>query len=341
MTNYIYALHCPIANTVRYIGKTNNPDYRFASHLTSAKSGKYSHYTAKWLRKVLAAGLRPTMEILEELDDAEPWEEYERFYIQFGEEFGWRLTNTNPGGEGGGFVRAEDKAKWAAAIRASYTPEVRAKMSERLKQALDNPRTKALHRENMKRRWENPEYRMAMQEASVRVNANPEVRAKRSAESTSRMADPAARVNVSEKLKAFYATEEGKQNKLRVSNAPAKKAAASQAGKSNWATPEARAKTMAAITAPEVVAKASEKSREQWADPAMKEKMREGLRRGWEKRKARTARTPAEEAVWREERLAKRRQKRAEESSEVREARLAERRAQRKAAKLALAQSAP
>lgn len=315
MPNYIYALHCPIAKTVRYIGKTNDPEYRLATHLTSAKSGKYSHYTARWLRKILAAGERPEMEILETLDDSEPWEEYERFYIQHGEEFGWRLTNTNPGGEGGGYVREEDKAAWAAAIKASYTPEIRARMSARLKEALDNPRTKELQRSNMRRRWNDPEYRAQMEALSLRVSSDPGIREKRRVASKTRMTNPKVRANVSEKLAAFYATSEGRSNKIEVSNRPEKKAASKEGQVKNWQNTEYRASQMAAMTSQEVVEKASEKSRNQWADPAVREKMIEGLKRGQQARHARNARTPEQEAVWREDRLAKRRAKRASQKA--------------------------
>lgn len=336
MTNYIYALHCPIAKTVRYIGKTNDPEYRLATHLTSARSGKYSHYTARWLRKILAAGHKPEMEILETLDDSEPWEEYERFYIQHGAEFGWRLTNTNPGGEGGGFVRAEDKARWAAAIKAAYTPEVRAHMSARLKDALNNPVTRALHVKNAKRRWQDPEYRARMEAMSAAVNADPVIRERRSKNSKAAMADPSARKNISDKLKAFYSTPEGKANKAEVSNRPEKRKASRQSQLKNWQDPAYRAKNHAAKTTPEVIAKPRAGAQKQHADPEMKEKMRAGMRAAWAKRKAKNpGRTPEEEAMWREERLAKRRQQRLDESPEVREARLAERRAKRKAAKLA------
>lgn len=333
MTNYIYALHCPIAKTVRYIGKTNDPEYRLASHLTSAKSGKYSHYTARWLRKILAAGHRPKMEILETLEDSEPWEDYERFYIQFGDEFGWKLTNTNPGGEGGGFVREEDKARWAESIRASYTPEVRARMSARLKEVLANPRTKELHRTNMQKRWKDPEYRDSMAQHSRRVNADPEVKAKRRIISKERMANPSARQNVADKLSAFYATEEGRANKIEVSRLPEKIASHVAGQVKNWEDPAYRHRIMAAKTTPEVIQKQKDKAKYQWADPVIRAKMVEANKIAQRARAERNRRTPEEEAVWCEERLAKRRQQRADESPEVREGRLAKRREQRRLAK--------
>lgn len=325
MPNYIYALHCPIANTVRYIGKTNDPEYRLASHLTSAKSGKYSHYTARWLRKILAAGERPVMEILETLDDSEPWEEYERFYIQFGSEFGWKLTNTNPGGEGGGFVREEDKARWAASIKASYTPEVRAHMSARLKEALANPRTKELQRTNMKNRWADPEYRASMERHIARVSSDPSNREKRREISKARMENKEERKKVSDGLLGFYATPVGKANKIEVSSRPEKVEASREGQIKNWQDPVYRERQLAAMGAPSVIEKISNAAKNQWADPVVREKMIEGLKRGQQARRARNARTPEQEIVWREERLAKRRDKRAAQ----------------KAAKLAATTSAP
>lgn len=315
MPNYIYALHCPIANTVRYIGKTNNPEARLISHIAAAKKGAKNHYTAKWLRKLLKDDLRPSMEIIETLDESENWEEYERFYIANGEYFGWRLTNTNPGGEGGGFVREQDKAEWRAKIKAGYTQEVRKRISEGVSEAFKRPEVKAKQRANTIARWENPAYREEMLRKMMEANSRPEVLAKRQETSRAHWSKPESREEASRKLSAYYATPEGKAHKAEVSNRPEKKEASRKAQHTLWANPEYRATQLALKTTPGVLAKQRAAAKAQHADPVMKEKMRQGQIAAWEKRKAENpGRTPEQEAAWREERLVKRRMDRASKS---------------------------
>ena len=258
MTTYIYALHCPIANTVRYIGKSNNPEERFKQHLYFAETRRYDHHTARWIRKVLSAGLLPRLEVFAEVCPPEDWREVERHWIAKGKSLGWKLTNTTAGGDGVEITCPIALAKWHKAVKEAW-------------------------------------------------------------------ADPVLRRRTSENLLRFYATPEGKALKSEVSRRPEKKAASAAGQSKNWQDPEYREKIMAAKTAPEVIQKQSEKAANQWADPVVREKMIEGLKRGQQARRARNARTPEQEIVWREERLAKRRDKRAAQ----------------KAAKLAATTSAP
>lgn len=310
MPNYIYALHCPIANTVRYIGKTNNPESRLLAHIAAAKRATKDHHTAKWLRKLLRNGLRPTMEILETLQGDEPWEDYERFYIEHGEYFGWKLTNTTPGGEGGGYVRAEDKEEWKLKVRAGFTDEVRDRISRAVRSAMANPEIKAAQSARFKAKWEDPEYRAKMVEISATVNSDLEIMQRRSALSKERMANPEARELVSTKLKAYYATEIGAVNKLKTSRSPEKIASNSIAQARNWEDPEYRNMIMAAKTSPEATQKQEDKAKNQWADPAIRAKMVEAIQVAQRARAERNRRTPEQEIIWREERLAKRREKR-------------------------------
>ncbi|AXF51955.1 MAG: hypothetical protein [Caudoviricetes sp.] len=314
MPNYIYALHCPIAETVRYIGKTNNPEARLISHIAAAKKGAKDHYTARWLRKLLRHDMRPTMEILETLDESENWEEYERFYIANGDYFGWKLTNTNPGGEGGGFVREEDKANWREKVKAGFTPEVRAHISATLKDVLNRPSTKAKHRANKIAQWKDPVYREEMLAKLAEANSRPEVMAKRRESSKAHWSKPESRESASEKLSAYYATPEGKANKSEVSNRPEKIEASRRAQKELWSSPEYRAAQLALKTTPEVLEKQRVGAVNQWADPEIRAHMTERITEARRARAEKDRRTPEQEAAWREERLVKRRQERAAKS---------------------------
>lgn len=243
MITYIYALHCPIAKTVRYIGKSNNPTERLKQHIYFAETGRSDHHAARWIRKVLKAGLTVELKVIAEIGPQEDWREVERHWISKGKSLGWELTNTTAGGDGVEITCPVALAKWRKAV---------------------------------KKAWENP----------------------------------ALRRHSSETLQRFYSTPEGKALKEEVSRRPEKVAANAASQSKNWIDPEYREMIMAAKTAPEVIQKQSEKAANQWADPAIRAKMVEGLKRGQQARRARNARTPEQEAVWREERLAKRREKR-------------------------------
>lgn len=205
MPTYIYALHCPIAKTVRYIGKSVDPTERFEQHLYFAKTRRANHHTARWIRKVLTAGLTPTLEVFYEVQEDEDWREVERFWIAEAESFGWRLTNTTAGGDGVEMTCPIAIASWKAAVKA---------------------------------RWQ----------------------------------DPVLRKRNSEKLAAYYATPEGKANKIRTSSRPEKLEASRQSQIALWETKEYREKQMALIASPELVEKASELSRRLWAEPEFRAK---------------------------------------------------------------------
>lgn len=243
MATYIYALHCPIAKTVRYIGKSNNPTERLKQHIYFAETGRSDHHAARWIRKVLKAGQTLKLEIIAEIGPREDWREVERHWIAKGKSLGWKLTNTTAGGDGVEITCPIALARWQQAVKKAW-------------------------------------------------------------------ANPALRRHSSETLLRFYSTPEGKALKAEVSRRPEKVAASAAGQAKNWTDPVYRERIMAAKTAPEVIKKQSEKAAIQWADPTIRVKMVEGLKRGQQARRARNARTAEQEAAWREERLAKRREKR-------------------------------
>ena len=227
MPTYIYALHCPIAKTVRYIGKSVDPTERFEQHLYFAKTRRANHHTARWIRKVLSAGLTPTLEVFYEVKEDEDWREAERFWIAEAESFGWRLTNTTAGGDGVEMTCPVAIANWKEAVKA---------------------------------RWQ----------------------------------DPVLRKRNSEKLAAYYATPEGKANKIRTSSRPEKLEASRQSQIALWKTKEYREKQMALIASPQVVEKASELSKKLWASPEFRATREAALIK---RRAERPAKTPEQLAA--------------------------------------------
>ncbi len=120
-TTTIYALLHPTTREIRYIGKTDRPHIRLLRHIGDCKRGDPS-YRGNWIRSLLAKGLRPTLEIIDEVR-ADEWQAAEAAYIQFYREEGCRLTNTLPGGDGPG--SGPDNAFFGR----KHSPETSNKMS--------------------------------------------------------------------------------------------------------------------------------------------------------------------------------------------------------------------
>lgn len=98
-TVFIYALKEPDTGEIRYIGKANDPVERCDQHIWDAiRSTKKSHKN-HWIRFLLGRGLKPDLEILDEVP-AEYWQQWEVAYIEFYREQGLNLVNTTLGGEG-------------------------------------------------------------------------------------------------------------------------------------------------------------------------------------------------------------------------------------------------
>lgn len=90
---FIYALCDPDTMEIRYIGKANNMQRRFASHLQEAK--RKSRPVQCWIWSLVQSGRKPVMTMLEESQD---WAEAERRQIAKHKVCG-RLLNLAPGGD--------------------------------------------------------------------------------------------------------------------------------------------------------------------------------------------------------------------------------------------------
>lgn len=96
-STFIYCLRDPITNLPRYIGKANDPFKRMKGHLRDAKYRR-SH-REKWIAALLDKGLRPMLEVLDEVPN-ELWETYERDYVAGFRMLGFPLVNGTDGGDG-------------------------------------------------------------------------------------------------------------------------------------------------------------------------------------------------------------------------------------------------
>ncbi len=95
-TTFIYLLRCPETNTIRYIGKANNPNKRYTEHMRKDRTA--STHKINWIQSLLNKGLKPVLEILKEVPMNE-WKMWEKYYIElYRKKFD--LTNYTEGGEG-------------------------------------------------------------------------------------------------------------------------------------------------------------------------------------------------------------------------------------------------
>lgn len=150
-------LRDPRDNAARYVGKTVLPlEHRKRGHISHARrlDPKRKSNCSYWILGLLALGLEPVIELLEEqpadLDVAE------RAWIAQLKEQGASLCNQTPGGEGGdtwgGRKHAESsKQLISQANRKSANPERAKKISDYRRQ-----------------QWQDPEYRAKMLAAGKR-----------------------------------------------------------------------------------------------------------------------------------------------------------------------------
>jgi len=93
---YIYGLVDPRDGRIRYIGKADNPVYRYRKHCERLRGHTHK---VNWIRALLNLGLKPVLVFLEQTNRY-CWQEAEQFQIAFFRERGFDLTNSTNGGDG-------------------------------------------------------------------------------------------------------------------------------------------------------------------------------------------------------------------------------------------------
>lgn len=279
MPNYIYALHCPIANTVRYVGKSVDPSKRLRAHIGSAKRLTYRHHTSAWLRKLLAVGLEPELLILEEVPDGGDWQSIERFWISQADAVGWCLTNSTFGGEGLDYICPVAAARYrnnhAEAMRKYWAkPGSKEKAAETRRLVWETPGVREKRAASIAKHYSDPDNRIRAAEIIKEINSRPEVQKK-----------------LSEARRKIWATEEGRAKFEKAFAAPEVKRKQSQAKKKTWADPEARKRMGNRWTAEAKEAQATEIARR--ADkmkasitPEVLARRNASIKASWDRRKA-------------------------------------------------------
>lgn len=97
MKIYIYALKDPNTQLIRYIGKSNNPKFRYNNHIQHSKKNRGCRHVVNWICSLLDQGLKPILEIIEECDKSN-WAVREIYWIAYYRAQG-NLTNFSNGGE--------------------------------------------------------------------------------------------------------------------------------------------------------------------------------------------------------------------------------------------------
>lgn len=203
---------------IRYVGKTHQkPGKRLKRHLRDAKGTKNKTHCCRWLRGLLAAGVRPLLTVVEQGTVA--WEEAEIRWVSKLREEGHPLTNITNGGEGtSGWSPSND-----------FREQKRAHMTRLWAECPEKMR--ASQREAMK----DPEVREKLRLKALERQATPEIVAKQSEAQRRRWADPEARARAEAGLK-------------KAASDPARRAAASARAKALWADPAKRAARIVALT---------------------------------------------------------------------------------------------
>jgi len=124
---FIYVIKHPTTLEVKYVGKTIDPKYRFRKHLTE----RNKTYKCQWIKGMLAKGLKPLFEVIEECN-SDNWEDRERHFIaHYRSVTITGLLNITDGGESGSSVKGTKMPQYVKdKISASNTGNDRPDLSE-------------------------------------------------------------------------------------------------------------------------------------------------------------------------------------------------------------------
>ncbi len=93
----IYTLAHPVTKEIRYIGKTR---YSLSDRLCKHMITYERNHRANWIRMLKKEGLKPIIELLQEVPE-DQWIECEKYWIAQFKAWGFRLLNLTEGGESG------------------------------------------------------------------------------------------------------------------------------------------------------------------------------------------------------------------------------------------------
>lgn len=105
-STFIYSINCPFSNMPKYIGKSNDPEWRLYTHLHNNRKTKLNCY----IKSLKKQNYLPLIEIIDEVSIVE-WEFWEQHYISLYKSWGFNLKNMTFGGEGNKMTHLSEKHK--------------------------------------------------------------------------------------------------------------------------------------------------------------------------------------------------------------------------------------
>lgn len=211
---FIYGLIDPRNKELRYIGKSDTPQFRLAKHIREAKRSTHLHRLA-WIKGILDDGLIPELILLMQVP-TDAWSTIERLLINSLGDSNYNLTNMADGGLGGSTARGQKRSREARrnislglkrfyadatelkeSIReqskklwqdkefqekrdvALNAPDVKSRMSKSQKLRWQDQRLREKQSVIGKRNWQDPELRKSMTENIKARWRDPEYREKR------------------------------------------------------------------------------------------------------------------------------------------------------------------
>jgi predicted GIY-YIG superfamily endonuclease len=111
---FIYAL--TDSDTVRYVGKSDNPKRRKSAHILESKNDTTNSHKCNWVNKMIRSGKEIGFKILEEVNYNE-WEDREKYWINY---YGFdNLVNETIGGLGSIDINGESTRKYNKDMKRS------------------------------------------------------------------------------------------------------------------------------------------------------------------------------------------------------------------------------
>lgn len=131
----IYTLAHPITGEIRYVGKTTSSlNRRLGQHIAAISRSK-SH-RASWIKSILKQGLKPIIELIEEVDYSIN-NQIEIYWIAQFKAWNFRLVNHTEGGEGTIGYRHSEESKLKMSLNALGNSRARGyKHSQETKELL-------------------------------------------------------------------------------------------------------------------------------------------------------------------------------------------------------------
>jgi len=131
---YIYTLSDK-NGVVRYVGKTNTPRKRLHDHIKESLNFKIPSHKKNWIKSLLEKDERPIIEVIDEVPESE-WPFWEQYWIDQIKSWGFNLTNSTEGGQGGNGYKHSEQSKTKmrlSKLGGLLTEEHKSKISKALK----------------------------------------------------------------------------------------------------------------------------------------------------------------------------------------------------------------